>query len=253
MRRYAEIVRERAILRKLIAASDEIATSAFNPQGRAGVADPRRGRGQDLQDRRGRLAPAARASRAWTSWWCALIDRVQRTARERRRGSDRRAHRLLRPRPHDRRPAEGRPDRAGGAAVDGQDRVRAEHRRARGGAAKACRCWCSRWKWAPRSWRCAWSARSAASTSSTCAPGALRRRRMGAPDRGGRASSARCSMFIDETPALTPAELRARARRMARQLRHAGPDRHRLPAADERLAAAATRTAPPRSARSRAA
>ena len=34
-RRYAEIVRERAILRKLIAASDEIATNAFNPQGRA--------------------------------------------------------------------------------------------------------------------------------------------------------------------------------------------------------------------------
>jgi len=35
MRRYAEIVRERAILRKLIAASDEIATAAFSPQGRA--------------------------------------------------------------------------------------------------------------------------------------------------------------------------------------------------------------------------
>ena len=35
LRRYAEIVRERAILRKLIAASDEIATQAFNPQGRA--------------------------------------------------------------------------------------------------------------------------------------------------------------------------------------------------------------------------
>ena len=35
MRRYAEIVRERAILRKLIAASDEIATHAFNTQGRA--------------------------------------------------------------------------------------------------------------------------------------------------------------------------------------------------------------------------
>ena len=35
LRRYAEIVRERAILRKLIGASDEIATSAFNPQGRA--------------------------------------------------------------------------------------------------------------------------------------------------------------------------------------------------------------------------
>ena len=34
MRRYAEIVRERAILRKLIAASDDIATSAFNREGR---------------------------------------------------------------------------------------------------------------------------------------------------------------------------------------------------------------------------
>src|SRR6187431_2191524 len=35
LRRYAEIVRERAILRKLIEASDQIATNAFNPQGRA--------------------------------------------------------------------------------------------------------------------------------------------------------------------------------------------------------------------------
>lgn len=34
IRRYAEIVRERAVLRKLITASDEIATSAFNTQGR---------------------------------------------------------------------------------------------------------------------------------------------------------------------------------------------------------------------------
>ena len=33
IRRYAEIVRERGILRKLISASDEIATTAFNPQG----------------------------------------------------------------------------------------------------------------------------------------------------------------------------------------------------------------------------
>ncbi len=34
IRRYGEIVRERAVLRKLVQASDEIATSAFNPQGR---------------------------------------------------------------------------------------------------------------------------------------------------------------------------------------------------------------------------
>ena len=35
IRRYAEIVRERSVLRKLVSASDEIATSAFNPQGKA--------------------------------------------------------------------------------------------------------------------------------------------------------------------------------------------------------------------------
>jgi replicative DNA helicase len=35
IRRYAEIVRERSILRKLVRASDEIATNAFNTQGRA--------------------------------------------------------------------------------------------------------------------------------------------------------------------------------------------------------------------------
>ena len=38
IRRYAEIVRERSILRKLVGASDEIATTAFNPKGRP-VAD----------------------------------------------------------------------------------------------------------------------------------------------------------------------------------------------------------------------
>jgi replicative DNA helicase len=35
IRRYAEIVRERSILRKLVSASEEIATNAFNPQGKA--------------------------------------------------------------------------------------------------------------------------------------------------------------------------------------------------------------------------
>jgi len=35
IRRYAEIVRERSILRKLVSAADEIATEAFNPQGKA--------------------------------------------------------------------------------------------------------------------------------------------------------------------------------------------------------------------------
>ncbi|QDL54210.1 replicative DNA helicase [Rhodoferax aquaticus] len=34
IRRYAEIVRDRSLLRKLVSASDEIATNAFNPKGR---------------------------------------------------------------------------------------------------------------------------------------------------------------------------------------------------------------------------
>jgi replicative DNA helicase len=38
IRRYAEIVRDRSLLRKLVSASDEIATNAFNPKGRP-VAD----------------------------------------------------------------------------------------------------------------------------------------------------------------------------------------------------------------------
>ena len=41
------------------------------PAGPAGRADPRRGRGQDLPHRRGRLAHRSRASRAWTSWSCS--------------------------------------------------------------------------------------------------------------------------------------------------------------------------------------
>ena len=35
LRRYAEIIRERSILRSLVSASDEIATQAFNPQGQS--------------------------------------------------------------------------------------------------------------------------------------------------------------------------------------------------------------------------
>jgi replicative DNA helicase len=37
VRRFAEIVRERSVLRRLVAAGDEIATAAFNPQGRTAV------------------------------------------------------------------------------------------------------------------------------------------------------------------------------------------------------------------------
>jgi replicative DNA helicase len=67
MRRYAEIVRERAILRKLIAASDEIATAAFNPQGRRCRRSWTRPRARSSRSAR-KARASARASRAWTSW-----------------------------------------------------------------------------------------------------------------------------------------------------------------------------------------
>ena len=62
LRRYAEIVRERAILRKLIAASDEIATAAFNPQGRqvSQILDEAEGRIFKIGEEGSRAAPGPR-------------------------------------------------------------------------------------------------------------------------------------------------------------------------------------------------
>lgn len=58
IRRHAEAVRERAVLRNLIAASDEIATSAFNPQGRpvADIADAAEQRILGIIESRGNAA-----------------------------------------------------------------------------------------------------------------------------------------------------------------------------------------------------
>ena len=71
MRRYAEIVRERAILRKLVAASDEIATDAFNPQGRPvpQILDEAEGKIFRIGEEGSRSQQGFH--RAWTSWWCS--------------------------------------------------------------------------------------------------------------------------------------------------------------------------------------
>jgi replicative DNA helicase len=69
MRRYAEIVRERAILRKLIAASDDIATQAFNPQGKQVAQISTRPRARSSRSGRRARAPS-RACRAWTCSRC---------------------------------------------------------------------------------------------------------------------------------------------------------------------------------------
>ena len=52
-------------------ASDEIATAAFNTAGQAGRQDPGRGRAEDLQHRRGRLADEAGLPGHGSAWWCS--------------------------------------------------------------------------------------------------------------------------------------------------------------------------------------
>jgi replicative DNA helicase len=79
MRRYAEIVRERAILRKLIAASDEIATAAFNREGRQvpQILDEAEAR----SSRSAKKARAsARASMSMDKLVVQLLDRVNELA-----------------------------------------------------------------------------------------------------------------------------------------------------------------------------
>lgn len=74
VRRHAEIVRERAILRRLISASDEIATHAFNPQGAevGTLLDQSLGKLQALQLRGVRSRPVAVDELV-----VSLLDRVQ--------------------------------------------------------------------------------------------------------------------------------------------------------------------------------
>ena len=62
IRRYAEIVRDRSLLRKLVTASDEIATNAFNPKGRPCRRHCRRVRAKDFQYWRARKAEQSRVS-----------------------------------------------------------------------------------------------------------------------------------------------------------------------------------------------
>jgi replicative DNA helicase len=79
LRRYAEIVRERAILRKLVAASDEIATNAFNPQGRAvaAILDEAEGKIFQIGEEGSRNK---QGFHSMDSLVVALIDRVQELA-----------------------------------------------------------------------------------------------------------------------------------------------------------------------------
>jgi replicative DNA helicase len=79
IRRYAEIVRERSILRKLVSASDEIATNAFNPQGRpvASIVDEAEQKLFNLGEQGSRLK---RGFQAMDTLVVDLLDRVQEMA-----------------------------------------------------------------------------------------------------------------------------------------------------------------------------
>jgi replicative DNA helicase len=80
MRRHAEIVKERSILRTLVSASDEIATSAFNPQGASldQILDKAQGRIMGISDSR-----KASSLDEWASLddgVVQLLDRIQHLA-----------------------------------------------------------------------------------------------------------------------------------------------------------------------------
>ena len=79
IRRYAEIVRERSILRKLVGASDEIATNAFNPMGRpvAEIVDEAEQKIFNIGEQGSRMK---QGFQAMDSLVVALLDRVQEMA-----------------------------------------------------------------------------------------------------------------------------------------------------------------------------
>ncbi len=79
IRRYAEIVRERSILRKLVSASDEIATSAFNPKGRpvADIVDEAERKIFNIGEQGSRLK---QGFQAMDTLVVSLLDRVQEMA-----------------------------------------------------------------------------------------------------------------------------------------------------------------------------
>ena len=132
IRRYAEIVRERAILRKLVARQRRDRHHRLQPAGPARST-------QILDEAESKIfhigEEGSRTKQGFQSMDTLVVQLIDRVNELHENGAEEVTgvpHRLLRPRPHDRRPAAGRPDHAGGAAVDGQDRVRAQHRRARG-------------------------------------------------------------------------------------------------------------------------
>jgi replicative DNA helicase len=115
LRRYAEIVRERAVLRKLIEASDEIATNAFNPQGRSVS--------QILDEAEGRVfqigEEGQRSKQGFQSMDQLVVQLIDRVTELHENGAE-----------------DVTGVRTGFYDLYRQDRLRAQHRRERGGAGR---------------------------------------------------------------------------------------------------------------------
>ena len=132
IRRYAEIVRERAIMRQLAQAGAEIADAAFNPEGREA---------KDLIDEAEakvfRIAEVgAKAKQGFTKIDPLLTETVERIdmlySRENKDDVIGLGHGLRGSGSHDLRPAAGRTGGDCSAPVHGQDRAGDEYRRTRG-------------------------------------------------------------------------------------------------------------------------
>jgi replicative DNA helicase len=213
IRRYAEIVRERSILRKLVSASDEIATNAFNPQGKAvdKILDEAEQKIFNIGEEGSRMK---QGFQSMDSLVVELLDRVTEMA-DNPNDITGVPHRLLRLRQDDLGPAGGRHDRAGRASVHGQDLAGHQHRRARGAERGPAGGGVldGNGRLAARG---AYRGLHRPHRPGPPAHRQAHRRGVAAPDRSHR-EAAHVSLHIDETPGLTVSELRANARRLARQ------------------------------------
>ncbi|MCK7500551.1 MAG: replicative DNA helicase [Comamonadaceae bacterium] len=236
IRRYAEIVRERAVLRKLVTVGDEIAASALNPLGKDAESPARRGR--DARSSRS-PRPAPRGTQGFVPIQPLLgqvVERIQELY-DRENPSDITGvptgftdldQKTSGLQPGDLIIVAGRPS-------DGQDGVRAQHRRARRRRTRACRWRSSAMEMAGHP---AGDALAGVGGPARPASGAHRppqRRRMAAPHRTHWASCTRRRSTSTRRGGINAVDLRARARRrLLPPVRQAGPDRDRLPAAHVR-------------------
>ena len=168
---WSRIIKEKAVLRKLIHAGNRIVQSCLRGRGRAGGA-PRPGRAVDLRDRREadprRLRVHARDRQG------ELPHHRPALAVEGR--GERARHGLRGHRRDDERAAEGRARDRGRAAGDGQDLLLPQHRAARRACAWGRRSASSRSRCRRSSSRCACCAPTPASTRIGCAPASSTRR-----------------------------------------------------------------------------